>query len=305
LQYFILRQVAKVAEKMDSILCNINEKLYALLETMDNVQPMSREGTVFMGVDVGTANVVSIAVDDEGTPLGGEITSAKVTKEGVIVDYLGAVEIVRRQINSLRERLQAEISFGMSAAPPGTGIGNARVTANILEAAGLEVLGILDEPEAASLALSLDDGVVVDIGGGTTGVSMIRNGKVLRSIDEPTGGFQFDLVIAGHYGLSIEESESLKMKISGQRGLFHVVRPVMEKVATIVKKSFEEDKPSIICLVGGCSAFFGFRSLIQRETGIKTLLPDNPLLVTPYGIALACRLKGLAMENKLNCPFSD
>lgn len=243
---------------------------------------------VYIGVDIGTANVVSVAVTANGTPVGGIMTSAQVTKEGVIVDYLRAVEVVKEQVEWLGRNLDAEIRYAMSAVPPNTGIGNGKVTTNILESALLEVVGLIDEPEAASIVLGISDGGIVDIGGGTTGFSMLNDGKVEYSLDEATGGFQFDLVIAGRFKISVEEAERKKRSAKGQRELFPVIRPVMEKVASIIVSSFKESPPESLYLVGGSSIFHGFRELVEKETGIPTYLPDYPLLTTPYGIALAC-----------------
>ena len=180
---------------------------------------------LFVGVDVGTANVVSVVVDGSGTPIAGEITPARVVREGMVTDYLGAVNIVRNHIQTLTQRLDRELK---QPQPPGTEGGNSKVTRYILEAANLEVTRIIDEPTAASLVLGIDEGVVVDVGGGTTGISVLENGRVIYTADEPTGGFHLDLVIAGNYKISTEEAE-VKKRDPRERLMFPVVRPVFEK----------------------------------------------------------------------------
>ncbi|HHT63638.1 MAG TPA: ethanolamine utilization protein EutJ [Clostridia bacterium] len=247
------------------------------------------EGPIFIGVDVGTANVVSVAVDRDGVPLAGEITRARVVKEGIIVNYFEAVHIVQSHIESLSRRLGRKPDIGASAIPPGTEMGNIKVTRNILEAAGLEVKKIVDEPTAASLVLGFRDGVVVDVGGGTTGISILENGKVIYTGDEPTGGFQFDLVIAGHYKTSIEEAEMMKCDPECQRMLFPIVRPVIEKIATIIRRHLAGYQAKGLYFVGGTCSFPGFIRLIEQELGIPTYLPNMPMMVTPLGIALSCR----------------
>lgn len=243
---------------------------------------------VFLGVDVGTANVVTVAVSEDGIPLAGRMTAARVTREGMIVDYLGAVRIVSRHVEEITEELGCEIYAAMSAIPPGTEDGNKKVTRNILEAADLHVTGLVDEPEASALVLGIRKGVVVDIGGGTTGVSLVQDGKVIYSVDEPTGGFHFDLVIAGNQGISIEEAEKLKRQKNHQKELFPVVRPVMEKVACIIERAVGHEDPGEIWLVGGSSSMYGFTEVVQKATGISTRIPGDPLLTTPLGIALTC-----------------
>ena len=38
-------------------------------------------------------------------------------------------------------------------------------------------------------------------------ISVLENGRVFYTGDEPTGGFHLDLVIAGNYKISTEEAE--------------------------------------------------------------------------------------------------
>ena len=44
-----------------------------------------------------------------------------------------------------------------------------------------------------------------------------------------------------------------------------------------------------IYVVGGACEFDRFEQVFERETGIKTIKPVEPLLVTPLGIAFNCR----------------
>ena len=71
---------------------------------------------------------------------------------------------------------------------------------------------------------------------GTTGIAVVEEGKVVYTADEATGGTHFTLVIAGAKNLTFEQAEQIKVDPSQQRLLFPVVRPVMEKVATIVER---------------------------------------------------------------------
>ena len=56
---------------------------------------------------------------------------------------------------------------------------------------------MLDEPSAANAVYQIEDGVIVDIGGGTTGLAILQGGKVVQIEDEPTGGTHLTLVLAG------------------------------------------------------------------------------------------------------------
>ncbi|MGI6677707.1 MAG: ethanolamine utilization protein EutJ [Dehalobacterium sp.] len=277
------------APKTVHYLNEANEMINALVSRMSPHPTLVTEGPVFLGVDIGTANVVSVVVNKDGVPVAGEISSAHVVKEGMIVNYFEAVSIVKNHIQSLCQRLGTKLTIGATAIPPGTEAGNAKVTRNILESADLEVKRIIDEPTAASLVLGFQEGVVVDVGGGTTGISVLENGKVIYAVDEPTGGFQFDLVIAGNFKISTEEAENMKCDQERQKLLFPIVRPVMEKIAYIIRRCLAGYRANALYFVGGTSSFPGFTHLIEQEVGIPTYLPNVPLMVTPLGIALSCR----------------
>jgi ethanolamine utilization protein EutJ len=145
---------------------------------------------------------------------------------------------------------------------------------------------MVDEPTAANEVLGLRDGAVVDIGGGTTGIAVIEDGEVVYTADEPTGGIHFTLVIAGAHKISIEDAEALKLDQHEQKRLFPVVRPVMEKVATIAARHLAGRGVEAIHLVGGTSAFPGLAEVVGEVTGLAAIVPGKPLFVTPLGIAL-------------------
>jgi ethanolamine utilization protein EutJ len=167
-----------------------------------------------------------------------------------------------------------------------------RATANVVEAAGFHCTGLVDEPTAANALLGLKDGAIVDVGGGTTGIAILRAGEVVYTADEPTGGTHFSLVIAGAHDISFEAAEVMKLDPSQQTRLFPIIRPVMEKVASIVTRHIEaystQNGRSVdqIVLVGGTSKFPGIAGVVEEYTGISTHVPARPLFVTPLGIAL-------------------
>jgi ethanolamine utilization protein EutJ len=162
-----------------------------------------------------------------------------------------------------------------------------RATASVVEAAGMTCSTLVDEPVAANRVLGICDGVIVDVGGGTTGVAIIENGEVVYTADEATGGTHFTLVIAGATGLSFEQAEALKTTASEQARLFPLVRPVMEKVGTIIARHIRGRRPTSITLVGGTTLFPGMAGVIEEVTGIPTIVPAQPMFITPLGIALA------------------
>ena len=131
------------------------------------------------------------------------------------------------------------------------------------------------------------DGAIVDLGGGTTGISLLKNGKVVGTWDEPTGGHHMNLTIAGYYNIDIDEAEKLKIN-SNNREIFTIIKPVLEKMASIVKNVLDDKDVENLYLVGGASNFNGIEELFERITGIKTHRSEEALLVTPLGIAKSC-----------------
>ncbi|NPV75728.1 MAG: ethanolamine utilization protein EutJ [Anaerolineae bacterium] len=239
-----------------------------------------------VGVDLGTAYLVLVVLDEDGIPLAGEWQFAQVVRDGLVVDYIGATDLLRGMKQRLERRLGRDLNHAASGYPPGVPRAEVRATANVIEAAGMECTCLLDEPSAANQVLQLDDGVIVDVGGGTTGIAVVRDGQVIYTADEPTGGTHFTLVIAGALDISFEEAEKIKVLRSEQPRLFPVVRPVMEKVASITSRHIQGQPVSSITLVGGASAFTGMADVLQSYTGIPTFVPEHPVFVTPLGMAM-------------------
>ena len=213
---------------------------------------------------------------------------AQVVRDGLVVDYVGATQIVRRLVGQLQERLGRELEDAAIAVPPGTGVRECATHRHVVEGAGLNVTSILDEPTAANAVLNVENGVIVDIGGGTTGLSILENGKVVYVADEPTGGTHLTLVLAGNYGVSFEEAEKIKKDPARQREVFTVVKPVIEKMASIINSHIRGRNVSDIYLVGGTCCLKDMEKIIAKETGKPVCKPSNPFLVTPLGIALNC-----------------
>lgn len=247
------------------------------------------KGTLRTGVDLGTVNIVLSVVDDDNRPITGNCTVSKVVRDGIVVDYMGAVRIVRRMKAELEDRLGVPLDAGACAIPPGIIPGNTRVIGNVVEAAGFRLTNIADEPTAAATVLGITDGAVVDVGGGTTGISILKDGKVIFTGDEPTGGTHMTLVLAGFLGCSTEEAEKRKLDPTQEKDVFTVVKPVVEKMATIVKNYIKGYPVETVYVVGGASCFSQFEGVFEKFLGIPVVKPAVPLLVTPLGIAFNCK----------------
>ena len=246
-------------------------------------------GELKTGVDLGTAYIVLVVLDSENNPVACEKRAASVLRDGVVVDYTGALQIVRELKAKLESRLNTELKKCAIAMPAGTE-GSEKTHRYVAEGAGFEVTAVMDEPSAANKVYKIQNGVVVDIGGGTTGLALIKDGRVSRTEDEPTGGTHLSLVLAGNYKIPYEQAEKIKQDYSRHSEILPVVRATVDKIASIISAHISKDEADAIYLCGGTSCLTGIEKIIQDETGLKTIKPRDPFLVTPTGIAMSCIL---------------
>ena len=226
----------------------------------------------YTGVDLGTAFIVVAVFDSEFRPIAGEYQYASVVKDGMVVDYL-----------------QTELRYAAAALPPGTFELDSGAIKHVVEGAGFEVTNLLDEPTAANSVLKIKDGAIVDIGGGTTGIAVVKNGEVVYVADEPTGGTHFSLVVSGAYKISFDDAEVFKRNPEHHKEILPILQPVIEKVASIISNHTRKYDIKEIYLVGGTCCLTGIEAIIEKRTGITTKKPQNPMFVTPLGIALNCK----------------
>lgn len=278
-----------VPYKADRVEC-----LLAPLEgSLDASKPLSAWKKLYLGFDLGTTNTVLVALNEDGDPVGAAMEeSLSSVRDGVVVDYLAAINAMRRCLERLEKRfgqkLDASNALGATAYPPGISERTARVCANVVEALGFVCAGLYEEPTAASDALCMTDGAIVDIGGGTTGISVLQNGRVVYSADEPTGGTHMTLVLAGAQGIEFEEAEVMKRNIRQHPHLVPMLRPTLEKMSSIARTHLEKSgfygKVPILT-VGGGAALPGAEEVMSNAVGQPVHICPHPLMVTPAGIA--------------------
>ena len=250
------------------------EECDSLVKEFERVvkNPVTNGSSVYYtGVDLGTACVVVAVLDENFKPAAGAYRYADVVRDGMVVDYIGAIRIVREMKAELEEKLGCELLYAAA-----------------VQGAGFEITALLDEPTAANAVLKIKNGAVVDIGGGTTGIAILKDGKVVYVADEATGGTHFSLVISGAYGLPFGEAERYKRDPSHHKELLPVLKPVVEKISSIINRHLEGHQVEGIYLVGGTCCLAGIEDIIEKRTGIPTYKPDNPMFVTPLGIARSC-----------------
>ncbi len=269
-----------------------------MIETVEKIRLMlnrperwdfSGAEELYAGVDLGTYKAVVIVVDEKGVPRAANMRQVEVVRSGLILDYLGALRIVRELMEEIRSRSPQPIERGATSYPPQTDPSNIRTTKYILAGAELEVLKNLDEPTAANRVLKLQEGAIVDVGGGTTGVAVIKGGEVVYTNDEATGGVHLSLVLAGSLKVSYEAAEQIKTDREKNREVLPVVRPVIDKISSIVGtylEGFNDLKK--ICMVGGTCELEGLTEIVGNNLGLEAFRPEVPQVITPFGIALSC-----------------
>lgn len=257
------------------------------------------KGRLKVGVDLGTANTVLAAVDTTNRPIAGISAPSHAIQDGVIVNYFESVQLVTKLKETLEERLGTELLYAAAAIPPGVSEGSVKSIGYVLEGAGFEVTNIVDEPTAASVVLKITDGAVVDVGGGTTGISILKDGKVIYTDDEATGGSHMTMTVAGHYRIPYEEAEVLKTQPEKEAEIFPVIKATVEKMALITEKFLKGYQVPAVYVVGGSSMFTEFTSVFEKRLHLPVYRPVHPLLVTPLGIAYCCQLPELSSKKEV------
>lgn len=240
-----------------------------------------------VGLDLGTCFTVLVVLDSEDQPLACEIERSNALKDGVVVDYLKACQTVKKLKEQAEDKLGVELTECVIAMPPGTERSDSRTHSYVASSSGLEVVGVIDEPTAANILLGLVNGAVVDIGGGTTGISLFQQGRVVKVADQPTGGTHLTLVLAGNRHMDFDTAEGLKLDPAHQAEVLHITTPVLEKMSQIILDELRGFDVTELCLLGGTCCLTNMEQVIAKYTGLPVFKPANPLLITPIGIALA------------------
>lgn len=261
------------------------EELYKLIEIN---KKNKFKGKLKVGVDLGTSNIVLVVLDSRNKLIAAKSCKSKVVKDGIVVDYIQAVQVVRKLKLELEEELNTTLDVASCAIPPGIHKSSIRIIENVVESSGFKVSVVLDEPTAAATVLGIKEGAIVDLGGGTTGISILNGSKIIFTADEPTGGSHMTLTIAGYYNIDFDEAEKIKIDMKREREVFVIIKPVLEKMAYITKNFIKDFSVNKIYLVGGASNFNGIEEIFNTITGIRTERAKNPHLITPLGIAKNC-----------------
>lgn len=242
-------------------------------------------GRLRWGVDLGTATMVVAAVDAGGRPVYWNAAAARVVRDGVVVDFAGAVELLRRLKHEAEVALGVPLEAAATAHPPAVPASDCRACRHVLQQAGIACRALLDEVSAANTLLQVRDGAVVDVGGGSTGVGLFEGGALVRLDDQPGGGHHLDLILAGALRQPVEAAEAIKRARGAE--LLPVLAPGIERIAESVRRQCGGRDPGRVHLAGGALQLPGAAAIVGRYLGWAVQDYRHAELITPFGIALA------------------
>lgn len=248
-----------------------------------NAPPETVEGELRAGIDLGTSTVVLTIVNGDGLPAFVASERCEALRDGVVVDFAGAVEAVTRLVEAAGVRTGHRIAGAAVGHPPGVGPSESRACRFVLERAGLECTALTDEVSAANAFLGISDGVLVDVGAGSVGVGIYRDGELVRVDDVPGGGHHLNLILAGALGLTVEDAE--KRKREDGAGHLAILRPGFERIANSVERLSAGHGSLPVHLAGGGLMCAGAGDVISQYLERAVVEYTHALYITPLGLA--------------------
>jgi ethanolamine utilization protein EutJ len=246
--------------------------------------PPEWSGPLAFGVDLGTATIVITAVDAASRPVYWDSLACAAVRDGVVVNFADAVAAVRQLKARAHAALRTRIDEAATAYPPCVPEAEARACRYVLESAEITCRSLVDEVTAAQALLQIRDGAIADVGGGSTGVGIIRNGVIVALTDEPGGGHHLDLILAGALGIPVEEAE--RRKRLGEADYAAILRPGVERIGSSIARQIGGAPASAVHLAGGAIRVPGAAAEIARITGLPVTAYPHSDLITPFGISL-------------------
>lgn len=244
---------------------------------------LEHDGDLRTGVDLGTATCVITVIDAAGMPVWIDFDRTSAIRDGVVVDFAAAVGAVRKLKAHAEAELGVELTTAATAFPPCIGEADSRACRFVLEGAGFDQIALVDEVSAANQTLGITDGVVIDVGGGSTGVGVFEHGKLTALDDRPGGGHHLDLILAGALGITVAEAEELKRTAAGD--YLPILRPGIERIAVSIRDLTRGAEHLDLHLSGGALMVPGADTIISKYLGRRVHTYPHALFITPLGIA--------------------
>jgi ethanolamine utilization protein EutJ len=257
--------------------------LRAAADRIGRVPGGSVRSPLRVGVDLGTASCVLVVLDVDGEPVWVDSQPSGALRDGVVVDFARAVATVRLLRTRAEEALGTALDAAATAYPPRIPVDDARACTYVCEAAGFAQVVLVDEVSAAQRTLGVRDGVVVDVGGGSTGVGVFRDGRLVALDDRPGGGHHLDLVLAGALGVPVEEAEARKRENRPES--LPILVPGLQRIAESVRAMTPDAADLPLHLAGGALMITGAGDVLAGYLERTVVTYPHALLITPIGIA--------------------
>ncbi|MGM0501737.1 MAG: cell division FtsA domain-containing protein [Bacillota bacterium] len=171
---------------------------------------------------------------------------------------------------------------------------------------GYKLVGIIAEPFAIAKSIMSNEAyefgaVVIDIGGGTTDIALVRNGGIEGTKMFSLAGRDFTRSLARNFNISLCQAEELKLKYSQQK-----IKECRAQIETVLKKDIKllteglelalgrlansEALPQKIYLCGGGSSLLGLKAGIKEQN----LYEELPFFKMPeLNLLTASDIKGI------------
>ncbi len=240
-------------------------------------------GPLRVGVDLGTASCVLVVLDAAGDPVLVAAHPSGAIRDGVVVDFAAVASAIRLLRTQAEKDLGTALIAAATAYPPGVGASDSRACRYVCEAAGFAEVQLVDEVTAAQRTLGVSDGVIVDVGGGSTGVGVYRRGQRVALEDRPGGGHHLDLILAGALGIGVAEAE--RRKREEPEACLPVLVPGLERIAESVRAMTVDAADLPLHLAGGALMIPGADEIVAEYLQRTTVCYPHALLITPIGIA--------------------
>ena len=262
-----------------------------------------------IGIDLGTANtlvyvpkrgivineptVVAISIDDNKVLAVGleakemlgrtpeNITASRPMKDGVIADFRVTEAMLRYFINKALGNVRFFRPEVMISVPGGITSTERRAVIDAATAAGAKAAYVIKETVAAAIGAGIPIGsasgnLIIDIGGGTTDVSVLSLGGIVTSTSARVAGNKLDLAIIEYvrrkHGLAIGDRTAEEIKITIGSAL-----PVNEEESMEIKgRDMIQGLPRTVVVSTNDVVEAIQDELREIVRAVKTVLQDTP-----------------------------
>merc|ERR1712228_112692 len=211
-------------------------------------------------------------------------------------------QVIRKLIADAKDYLGQEVTKAVITVPAYFNDSQRQATVDAGKIAGIEVLRIINEPTAASLAYGLDKKqnetiLVFDLGGGTFDVLVLEVGDGIFEVlstagDTNLGGDDFDKTTINLPFITADKTGPKHIQQDLTREKFEILcKNLIERCSIPVEKALKDaklDQSGIdeVVLVGGSTRIPAIQQLVESLTGKKPNRSVNPDEVVAIGAAI-------------------